>query len=98
MNACIKPGHEPLEQLALAQHDDRLLAQARGDVAGALDARRLAHAHEPHEQQRAAREQPAGEAERRGEGERAGQHYASRARRSSAVIAGTISLRSPTTA
>ena len=71
MNACIKPGHEPLEQLALAQHDDRLLAQARGDVAGALDARRLAHPHEPHEQQRAAREQAAGEAERGGEGERA---------------------------
>ena len=88
---------EPLEQLALAQHDLGLVAGALRQVAGAVG--RLAHPNEAHEQPRPAREQEAAHGEREGEGERSDQHrYDERALRSSAVIAGTISVRSPITA
>ena len=57
------------------------------------------HPYEPDQQPRAAREQKAAHRERGREGERSGEHvYDPRALRSSAVIAGTISVRSPITA
>ena len=92
-----QPGHEPLQQLALAEHEHGLVADARGDVVGALD--RLAHPDQPDEQERAAREQAARDREGGGERDRAGgDRYWALAFRSSAEIAGTISCRSPITA
>ena len=90
-------GTEPLQQLALAEHDLGLVAGAPRQV---VEARRgLAHAHQPDEQLRAAGEQGARDREGRCERERSGQDgYGARAFRSSAVIAGTISVRSPITA
>ena len=64
-------GDELLEQLALPEHDDRLLAQAVGHLVGAVDPRRLAHPDEPHEQPRAPREDAAEQRERRDEAQRA---------------------------
>ena len=89
--------HEPLEQLALAEHDRRLVLDAAGQVVGAVE--RPRGAHEPHEEERAPREQPAGDGEQRREGDGAGRGgYAPSTFLSSAVIAGTISCRSPITA
>ena len=91
----------PLEQLALAEHDDRLLPRAVRDRIGARDARRLAHAQEPHEQARPAGEHRPGQPERGGERGRADErrgHQPPWARRSSAVMAGTTSVTSPITA
>ena len=95
-----QPGHELLQQLALPEHDDRLLAHARSDRVGAVDPRRLAHPHEPHEQAGPAREDAAEERQRRDEAQRARgrRHQPARTRRSSALIAGTISATSPSTA
>ena len=88
---------EPLEELALAEHDHRLVAGAARQVVEAR--RRLAHPHQVHEQLGPAGEQHAGHRQRRGERERSHQRvYCDRALRSSAVIAGTISVRSPITA
>ena len=90
-------GHEALEQLALAEHDLRLVADAPRQVVEALGG--LAHAHEVHEQLRPASEQHAADGERRGERQRSHQHvYGERALLSSSVMAGTISVRSPITA
>src|SRR5581483_4343260 len=92
-----RAGHEPLEQLALPEHDRRLVAHPRGDVAAAVDG--LAGAHEAHEEQRAPGEERPGGCEERREGDGAGgDRYEPCAFLSSAVIAGTISCRSPTTA
>ena len=86
---------QPLEQLALAEDDDGFRAQALGDVVAALDPRRVPHPHQPGQQQGAAGEEEAGDGE--GDGQReAGDHPLTR--RSSAVIAGTISSTSPITA
>jgi hypothetical protein len=88
---------EPLEQLALAEHDLGLVAHAARDVGKALD--RLAELNEIDEQLRAAGEQRAGDGERRRQRKRSDDDvYAGRALLSSAVIAGTISVRSPITA
>ena len=88
---------EPLEQLALAEHDLGLVADAPRQVVEAVD--RLAEPDEVDEQLRAAREEEAADGERRRERERSGQRRLWRARLlSSAVIAGTISVRSPITA
>ena len=65
MSACIDARHEPLEQLLLAEHDHRLVPDARGDVVGAVE--RLRRADEPHEEERATREQPARDGEQRRE-------------------------------
>jgi hypothetical protein len=90
-------GAEPLEQLALAEHDLGLVADAARDVVEPLD--RLAELHEVDEQLRPPGEQRAADGERRRQGERSDQDvYADRALLSSAVIAGTISVRSPITA
>ena len=95
--AWIRPGHEPLEQLLLPEHDHGLVPDALRHVVEALD--RLAEPDEVHEQLRAAREQHAGDRERRGERERSERYvYEDCAFLSSAVIAGTISARSPITA
>ena len=79
------------------EHDLGLVAHALGHVVEALG--RLAEPDEVDEQLRAAGEQGAADGERRGKRQRSGQDlYAERALLSSAVIAGTISLRSPITA
>jgi hypothetical protein len=93
-----EPGDQALQQLALGDDHDRLLAQAVGHAVGALDARRAAHPHELDEQPHAAGEEGPGDDEGGGERERARDHAAPRTRRSSAVIAGTISATSPITA
>ena len=54
-------GAEPLEQLLLPEHDDRLVAHALRDVVEPLH--RLAEPDEPGEQERAAAEQRARDAE-----------------------------------
>jgi hypothetical protein len=92
-----QPRAEPLEQLALAQHDLGLVARAAREVAGAVD--RLAEADEADQQRRAAREEDPADGQRRRERQRSGDDvYGERVLLSSAVMAGTISLRSPITA
>ena len=89
--------HEALEQLLLAEHDHGLVLDPLRHVVEALD--RLAEPHEVHEQLRAAAEQRARHREHRGERERSERDvYEDCAFLSSAVIAGTISARSPITA
>ena len=61
-------GHEPLEQLPLAEHDHGLVLDALGHVAEAVD--RLAEPDEVDEQLRPPREQRAADGEQRGERER----------------------------
>ena len=88
---------EPLEKLPLAEDDHGLVARAARDVVEAR--RRLAHPHEVHEQLRPAGEQTARERQGRRQRERSEQDvYCDRAFLSAAVIAGTISVRSPITA
>jgi hypothetical protein len=90
-------GHDPVEQLRLAEDDRGLVAQPAGRVRRPVGGRRAAD--EPREEQRAPGEEPAGDDEQRGEAERAADDvYEPRAFRSSALIAGTISWRSPITA
>ena len=91
-----QPGHEPLQQLALTQRDDRLVAEAGGHLARAVARRR--HPHQPEEQQGAAGEEPARDGQHdqeRGEGDRV---YPPLAFSISAVMAGSTSCRSPITA
>jgi hypothetical protein len=86
-------GAETLQQLPLAEHDHRLVAEPAGHVVEPR--RRRPHPHEPDEEERAPREEAARDHERRREENGArGLHY----RRSSSTMAGTISCRSPTTA
>jgi hypothetical protein len=88
---------EPLQELLLAEHDHGLVADALWEGVVALD--RPARQDEPRQEERAAREEAAGDGEQGREPERAGQDvYAPFAFRSSAAIAGTISCRSPITA
>jgi hypothetical protein len=90
-------GHEALKQLPLAQHEQGLVPGARGEVGRALD--RPAGADEPGQEACAAGEEAAADEQQRGEPERARENgYAPRAFLSSALIAGTISCRSPITA
>jgi hypothetical protein len=89
--------HEPLEQLLLAEHDHGLVLDAARQIVEALG--RLRRADEPRQEERAPREEPARDGERGCERNAAGQgFYAPRTFLSSAVIAGTISCRFPTTA
>ena len=89
--------HEPLEELALAEDDDRLVLGALREVVEARE--RRAHANEAPEEERAPREERQRDGRDRREGER-GQRagYCPRAFLSSAEIAGTTSCRSPMTA
>jgi hypothetical protein len=61
-------GHEPLEQLPLAEHDHGLVLDPLGHVVEAVD--RLAELDQVDEQLRAPDEQRAGDGERRGQRER----------------------------
>jgi hypothetical protein len=89
--------HEPLEEFLLAEHDLGFVPDPLRHLVRALD--RLAEPHEIGEQLRAPSEQVAADGQRGGERERSGQNvYGDRAFRSSWVIAGTISVRSPITA
>ena len=85
---------EPLQQFALADDDDGFGASPAGQVVESLYG--LAHPHEAVEQHGAAPEQGAGDDESRRQDD--GGYGVHRCLRSSAEIAGTISLRSPTTA
>ena len=92
-----QPRHQPLQQLALPEHDRRLVAHALGHVVEALG--RLAEPDQVHEQLGPAGEQEAADRQQGGKRQRSRQDvYAGRAFLSSALIAGTISLRSPITA
>ena len=92
-----QPRHDALQQRALAEHVDRFVADARRRVAAAV--RRPRSADEPREEQRAPSEQRARHDEQRRESDRAGgDAYVPRAFLSSALMAGTISCRSPITA
>src|SRR5581483_11562188 len=92
-----QPRHEPLQELALAEDDDRLGADAPAEVARAV--RRLAAPDELPEEERAPREHRTRDRCERGQAERAGDDvYEPRAFRSSPEIAGTIACRSPITA
>jgi hypothetical protein len=90
-------GHEPLEQLPLAEDEDSFVADAGRQVAGAVGG--LAGADEAGQEEGALREEPASGREQGGKAEGArGGGYELRALLSSALIAGTISWRSPITA
>jgi hypothetical protein len=91
-----EPGAEALEQLALREHDLGLVAHAHGHVA--LPLGRLAELEQVDEQLRAAGEQRPADGERRRERQRSDRDGYDRTFRSSAVMAGTISVRSPITA
>jgi hypothetical protein len=88
---------QALEELALAEHDRRLVPDAPRHVVRPVE--RPAGAHEPQQERRALSEQPSGDGEERRERDGAGgSRYWGFAFLSSAVIAGTISWRSPITA
>jgi hypothetical protein len=89
-------GNEPLQQLALAEHDDGLVAHAPRHIAGPVDRPPLPD--EPDEEERATHEQAAADRRERDEPERAGENGYPRAFLSSALIAGTMTCRSPITA
>ena len=65
-----EPGPEALEELPLPEDDRRLVADARGQIANALT--RLARPDEPREEERAPREQRAGDRDRDDERDRGG--------------------------
>ena len=65
-----EPGNEALEELPLPEDDGGFVPHAHREVGRALD--RRARAHEPREEQRAAREEPAGDRGRDGERDRGG--------------------------
>jgi hypothetical protein len=89
-------GTEALKQLALSEHDLGLVAHAARHVAGALD--RLAELEQIDEQLRAPGEQGGADGDRRRERNGSDRDAYERTFRSSAVIAGMISVRSPITA
>ena len=92
-----QPGHEPLQQLALAERDHASLRTRAGTLARAVA--RLPHPHQPHEHAapaaRTALRRPPATPSRTSEGDRV---YPPLAFRISAMIAGTTSCRSPITA
>ena len=96
MNAWIRPGTEPLQQLALTKHDRRLVAHAPLEPAAAVD--RRARADQRDEKPDAVHEQrpahPEGEAERDCPGRDAYEPLTFLTR---SLIAGTTSCRSPIT-
>jgi hypothetical protein len=86
---------EPVEQLLLAEDDRRFVAELPRRVGRAVVGARCADLRG--EEAGAAREQPAAGDEQDGERDR-GDGYSARTFLSSALIAGTISCRSPMTA
>ena len=92
-----EPRNDALKQLPLAEDDDGLVPDPLRRVAEAVD--RLAKPNQVDEQPRPPAEERAADREKRGERKRSGRDvYEDRAFLSSAVIAGTISVRSPITA
>jgi hypothetical protein len=92
-----RAGEQALEELPLAEDDGRLVPHAPRHVARAVE--RPSGAHEAQQERRALSEQAAGDGEQRRECDGAGRGcYRLLAFLSSAVIAGTTSCRSPTTA
>jgi hypothetical protein len=92
-----QPGDEPLEQLALAQHNHCLVLDALGHVIEAVD--RLAEPDQGDEQAGPTGEERAADRQEDGERDRSERDvYEDCAFLSSAVIAGTTSARSPITA
>ena len=92
-----QPWDEALEELALTEDDRGLIADSLGQVVEALCG--LAESDQVDQELRAAREQEAADGEGRRQSGRSEQDvYGPRAFLSSAVIAGTISVRSPITA
>jgi hypothetical protein len=94
---------EPLEQLLLAEDDHGLLAHPPLHVVVTVDPGLVTHPHETDEQVRPPREQAGAHRDHGEQGEQAddvggGHQRPERALRISAVIAGTISARSPMTA
>jgi hypothetical protein len=90
-------GAEALEELALPQHDRRLVADALRYVVEALA--RLAEPDQVDQELRAAPEEEAADGQRQRKRDRSDQDvYGPRAFLSSEVTAGTISVRSPITA
>jgi len=89
-----QPRDEALQQLALAEHDLGLVAHACGQRAGSIGGARSEH--EPREEEGAAREGAAEEGDDERQADGAGCYP--RPFRSSALIAGTTSCRSPITA
>ncbi len=87
-------GEQALQQLALADDDHSLSPCAAWQVVEPLH--RLAHAHQPVQEDRTAREQRDRDDKDNGEDRRGDRVHLSL--RTSAEMAGTISLRSPTTA
>ena len=85
--------HEPLKQLALPEHDFDLVLHPPRGVRGAIV--RLCLEDEPRQEPRPPREEPAADDREHGECDGS---YEPRTFRSSALIAGTISCRSPITA
>ena len=100
MKACIEPRDEPLEELRCPSTIVGLVADARGRSRRAVDG--LARPHEPGEEAargaRTASPRPRSRRRARPRTRRSPTCSASRTFRSSAVIAGTISCRSPITA
>ena len=97
MKAWMRPGAEPLQQLALAQHDRRLVLGAPRAVAGALH--RRARLQQRHQEADPDGEQAPAHRQRRGEQDGGdGDAYVPRTFLISAEIAGTTSCRSPITA
>ena len=87
---------EPLQQLLLREHDDRLAPHARRHVGEALD--RFPGADEARQEERPPDEQPPADREHRGEGGGRGERrYVPLAFLISAETAGTTSRRSPMT-
>ena len=92
-----QPGNEALKKLALAEDYHRLVAGPPRKIVEAFGG--LAEPDEVGEELGAAAEQKATHRESRGEGDRSDHHvYGPPAFLSSAVTAGTISVRSPITA
>jgi hypothetical protein len=92
-----EPGDEALEELALTQHDRRLVLHSQRHVVRPVE--RTGCADDAHEEQGATPEEKARGGEQRRERDGACRdRYWPRTFLSSAVIAGTISCRSPITA
>ena len=97
ISACITPGTKRWNSLRCPRTIVASFLTRRGDVVGALE--RARRTDEPQQEECAAREQPAGNGEERRKGDGAGDGgYEPLTFLSSAVIAGTISCRSPITA
>jgi hypothetical protein len=90
-------GQQALKELPLPEDDHRFIADARGDLARAVD--RLRSTNEAGEEDRAPAEERTRDDEQRRKSDRPGERrYDPRTFRNSAEIAGTISCRFPITA